>query len=444
MIRNMGTQKPRTSEGDEQNVGRIGIPIQTMTSKPRLRSWFLASMLIWMTMANVAVLWESRVQMGQGYSDFANCYTAGTLVRRGQGAKLYDYDAQWKVQQEFASEVKIRRAPLRYLRPPYEALLFSAFAIWPYPKAILLWTGFKLVLLSAIPFVVVRGRQWKESFPIWLTPLLVPGTFSGFMDILLGQDAMLLAFLFAVAFWELETGWDIGAGVTLGLALFKFQFVLPVVLILWIAGRKRVLLGFAPSVCAVVAVSARIVGWRNLLRYPGYLLALNQSTGVGIAPQLQITLRGLLTLFVGRSPYPGRVHWVLAPIAIGAIVYTGLLWRKAGDRFLAEGFGLSSIVGIVTSYYAYSYDLLLLIVPLLAMRSRPYDAAKGDRLTRYLEAAGLLPLLFTPTIWFAKDLHSQCLMTLPLLALAVALARRLGQAGGQEADLRRSSAVSTA
>jgi hypothetical protein len=401
-----------------------------MADTPRLRSRLVASALLWMAIGNVFVLWKSRVPMEQGYGDFANFYTAGTLVRRGLGTELYDLAAQWKVQQEFASEVKIRRGPMRYLRPPFEALLFSVLAIWPYPKALLLWTGFKLALLSAIPFVVVRGRLWKESFPPWATALLVLGTFPGFIDVLMGQDAVLLAFLFAVAFWQLETGRDMGSGVTLGLALFKFQLVIPFVVALWIAGRKRVLPGFATSASVLLAISAALVSWRGLLNYPSYLLALNRATGVGIAPDIQMTLRGLLTLFVGRSPYPGRIHWVLAPVALGAIVYTGLIWRKAGDRFLAEGFGLAAIVAIVTSYYACSYDLLLLIVPLLAMRTRPDDAPQADTVTRYLETSGLLLLLLAPVYWFAKlQLHAECLMTLPLLALGVALARRLSHAG---------------
>jgi hypothetical protein len=400
-----------------------------MPVTPTLRSRFLAAALLCMAIGNVFVLWESRVPMGQGYGDFANFYTAGTLVRRGLGIEIYNPTVQWKVQQEFASEVKIRRGPLRYIRPPYEALFFSVFAAWPYATALLLWTCLKLALLSAIPFVVVRSRLWKESFPLWATALLALGTFPVFGDLIQGQDAVLLAFLFAICFWQLETGRDMGAGFTLGLALFKFQFAIPFVVTLWIAGRKRVLPGFATSASVVLAISAALVGWRGLLKYPGYLLAMNQSTGIGIASELQMTLRGLLTLFVGRAPYPGRIHWALAPVALGAIVYTGLLWRKAGGRFLAEGFGLAAIFAIVTSYYAYDYDLLLLIVPLLAMRTRPDDAPKADRVTRHLEAAGLLLLLLTPVCWFVKmQLHAECLMTLPLLALGVALARRLSHA----------------
>lgn len=409
-----------------------------MPDKRKLRSWFVAAVLLWMAIGNGVVLWKSRSLMGKGYGDFANFYTAGTLVRRGQAADLYNSAAQWKVQQEFSSEVEMRRGPMRYMRPPFEAVFFSGFAAWPYAKALLLWTGLKLALLSAIPFIVVRGRFWKESFPLWATGLLVLGTFPAFIDLLMGQDAVLLAFLFAIAFWQLAAGRDAAAGFTLGLALFKFQLAIPFVITLWIAGRKRVLPGFAVSAAALLAVSAALVGWGGLLEYPGYLLALNRTPGVGIAPDIQMTLRGLLTLFVGRLPYPGPIHWILAPVALAAIVYTGLLWRKAGSSFLAEGFGLAAIVAIITSYYACSYDLLLLMVPLLAMITRPDDAPKADTVTRYLEAAGVSLLLLTPAYWFAKlQLHAECLMTLPVLAVGIALACRLSHAGAGVGAERR-------
>src|ERR1017187_3435149 len=96
----------------------------------------------------------------------------------------------------------------------------------------------------------------EEPFPRWATGLLLLGTFPEFMDLLMGQDAPLLAFLFAISFWQLATDRDVGAGVILGLALFKFQLVIPFVVMLWIAGRKKVLPGFALSAFAVLVISA--------------------------------------------------------------------------------------------------------------------------------------------------------------------------------------------
>jgi len=397
----------------------------------KLRSWVLVVALLWMAVSNGVILWKARIQSRQGYGDFASFYTAGTMVRRGLGPELYNHKAQWKVQQEFASEVKTRQGPLPYIRPPFEALLFARLARWPYVTALLVWTAVKLLFLAVIPFVVVHGGRWKEEIPLWAVGLLTLGTYPAFIDLVMGQDAPLLVLLFAISYWLLATDRDVGAGCILGLALFKFQLVIPFVISLWIAGRKRVLPSFAIFAVALVAISGGIVGWNGLVQYPRDLLALNRTAGAGmIMPESQMNLRGLLVFVVGRRPYPGRIHWALAPVALAAIVFAGLLWRKAGHHSLAEGFGLALVVAIVTSYYAYEYDLLLLLVPLLAMRSRGADVPQEDRVTRYLEGAGWLLLLLTPLYWFARmQLKAECLMTLPVIALGIAWARRLRHAG---------------
>lgn len=408
----------------------------------RLRNQLVATALICMAIGNGIVLWKSRVQMLQGYGDFSTFYTAGVLVRRGLGTELYNPAAQWKVQQEFAAEVKTRRGPLLYMRPPFEAVFFSAFTGWPYPKALLLWTSLKLVLLSTIPFVMAWSRFWKQRLLLWAMVLLVLGTFPAFMDLLLGQDAPLLAFLFAISFWQLATERDTAAGFTLGLALFKFQLVIPFLIILGIAGRRRVFPGFAASASAVLALSVVIVGWKGLFRYPGYLLAMNRATGVGIVPENQMNLRALFTFLVRPASYPMLVDWVVASVALAAIVYAGFIWRKGGDRLLAEGFGLAAVVAIVTSYYASDYDLLLLIVPLLAIHIRPGRAAEGDRITRYFEAGGLFLLLLAPVYWLLRErFHAECLMTLPLLALGTAWARKLTHAGAVVGAERTATAL---
>lgn len=409
----------------------MGFSFRLMSLKAHRRSWLLAAALVWMAVINGVILWNARLHIQQGYGDFASFYTAATQVRRGQATELYNHAAQWRVQQEFASGVSIRQGPLPYIRPPFEALFFALFAAWPYKTALLLWTILKLALLVAIPFIVVRGREWKEHIPLWAVGLLALGTFPEFMDLLMGQDAPLLAFLFAICYWQLDTGRETLAGFVLGLALFKFQLVIPFVVALWIAGRKNVLRGFAVSAVIVIALSVVLVGWRELIQYPLDLMALNHSGNGLITPENQMNLRGLLILIVGRVPYPGPIHWLLAPLAVASIAYAGLLWRKAGDRFLAEGFGLAMIAAIITSYYAYEYDLLSLMVPLVAMLAGSGVGFEGDGINRYLWAAGLL-LLIMPLYWFMRVyLKAEFLMTLPLLCVAIALARTLHQAGAQ-------------
>ena len=88
------------------------------------------------------------------------------------------------------------------------------------------------------------------------------------MALLPGQDSILLLFLYGLAFSALATGRAFVAGVFLALALFKFQLVLPFVLVLllrrqWKAVWDLVLLAFV-----LLLVSAEVVGWNGVLAYP--------------------------------------------------------------------------------------------------------------------------------------------------------------------------------
>jgi hypothetical protein len=359
--------------------------------------------------------------MFQGYGDFASFYTAGRLLRNGEGGKIYDAQAQWREQQEFARDVKIRKGPLPYIRPAFEALLFAVFAGWPFATALVVWTIFKLSLLVTIPFLVIEDEEWRGP-PVWMVGVLLLGTFPAFIDQLMGQDAPVLAFLLALSFRWLAQKREAWAGIPLGLALFKFQLILPLVIILVIGGRKKVMYGFAGAAAAAIAASAAVVGWGKLVAYPRYLLELNQTSGAGVIfPQYQINLRGLLAFVAGASPYPGRIHWLLAPIALAAIAYAGIVLRRADAAKLAEGFGLALIVAMVTGYYTHDYDLLLLAVPLLAMR----EARGRWGLANFLERAGLLLLLLTPLYWLARIHKAESLMVLPLLLVGVAWLQRL-------------------
>ena len=421
------------SESPAGRVDKMGVSANTMQNRRKVNR-VLVVFLIGMTITSIYVLWKSRAAAALGQGDYSAFYTAGVLFRRGQAAELYDQEAQWKLQQEFASGMKLRHGPLRYIRPAYEAALFACFAGWPYPTSLLLWTAFKFLLLIVIPPICVAGVTGENRIPPWAAGILCLGTFPVFLDFLEGQDTVLLTLLFAVAYRLLEKNRDGWAGFVLGLGLFKFLLVAPFVIILWISGRRRIALGFVPAAIAALTISAAIVGWRGFWQYPAYLLRLNQTPNVSVmAPEFQVNFRGLLTLFVGKSPYPGSLHWILFPIALAAIVYAGQAWRRAGKAALAEGFGLALTCTILTSYYAYAYDLSLLTVPLLAMWSRPAEhslggPSLGGPWERWLETVGTALLLCGPLHWLASVLRAEFLMALPLIAVGVGLALRLHRA----------------
>src|SRR5262249_3899417 len=87
------------------------------------------------------------------------------------------------------------------------------------------------------------------------------------MVFLQGQDSALLLFLVTCAFVELNRGRDWSCGILLGLALFKFQFIIPLAAILaWRLGKNFVI-GFVPLAAALLAASWFLVGTAGLASY---------------------------------------------------------------------------------------------------------------------------------------------------------------------------------
>jgi len=409
-----------------------------MGSKLKMHRWIVAFLLA-MAVANGIEFWQQRARIAAGYGDFSALYTSGLMLRQGKGRQLYDRQEQWRVQQEFAPNVDIRQGPMPFIRPPFEALVFFPLTYTSYPVALGIWSLVKVVLLWLGVRVLPRPQPFTRIYPAWLEVVLCLGLFPVFLDLFQGQDAILLLLIAAGALNRLRRRKDAVAGVILALGLFKFLLVAPIAVMLWLAGRSRILAGFLPGAAALVALSCATSGMSVLSAYPLYLLRLNRAAGIGVVTaQSMPNLRGLLTTFLGRAPYPGAIHWLLLPVAIAAIVFTARLWRplvNAGFSGLACGYCLALLAAILTSYYAYSYDMTLLIIPLLLLGGgfldeRSLHEAWLPPLARRMIAVGLLLILCTPLYWvLILRLDRPYLLVVPMFILA------FGIAGGMRREM---------
>jgi len=104
-----------------------------MAKQFKARDRLVAAFLLAMAIANGIEFWQQRARIKSGYGDFSALYTSGLLVRRGEGTSLYERHEQWRVQQQFAANVDIRKGPmavypasLRGARlPPSDVLFLS-------------------------------------------------------------------------------------------------------------------------------------------------------------------------------------------------------------------------------------------------------------------------------------------------------------------------------
>jgi|SRR5579872_6602922 len=386
------------------------------------------------TVLNALMIWEVRDRIVEGYSDFAAFYTAGKILQRGQSASLYHRDLQWQIQQEFASKVTIRSAPLPYIRPPFEALIFLPLAYFRYPIAFVIWMLAKIAILIAFPFFLPRDARFGgiSSAGTFFQGLLWLGFFPVAFDLLQGQDSILLLLIVTFVFWFLERRQDFASGFTLGLGLFKFHLVVPIFLVFLLRRKLKIASGFLVAAFVVSTISLALVGWNGLSEYPRYLWRINQSPWLGGFDAYGMpNIRGLLTPLLGK----GRVALsaqmaLLAGVAAGIIVVAQLWRERSSDLQDRIGFSLCIVTTILCSYYANSYDFtLFLLVFTLAgsvfARIKP-EIHSPRRLFLIVAAV----LLISPLSWVLAlriDRFSwSALVLVPLVASLAAVLRKPG------------------
>jgi hypothetical protein len=370
---------------------------------PRLAGrFYIAGVLL----IHLLVVWNARDLIWKGYPDFTIYYTAGTMVREGMGHSLYDDAAQFRVQQAFAPQVATRLGALPFNHPPFEAVLFVPLSYFPYRVAYLLWTLGNLTMLAALP-ILLRPHvpllcAWSPL--AWTVASLA--FFPIFFALLQGQDAILLLFIYAMAFVSWKSQRIVSAGAWLACGLFKFHLVLPFLLLLLIQekrakGKQRILTGFILVGLILGVASIAAVGVRELIGYPGYVLGLEKTMAMGaIMPSDMPNLRGILYLVAARVRYfDGLVIVLSAVLYVRAARICGSLDRdldpdRGGDSDLK--FSLAVFATVLVSYHGLGYDLCVLAIPVLLVAGQLGKRIRLAGWSGLAIGAGLAALLFSP------------------------------------------------
>ncbi len=308
------------------------------------------------------LFWKARVLIRQGYPDFTIFYTAGKMLHEGLGHSLYDGGLQYEVQQTFAAGVRIRKGPLPYNHPPFEALIFEPLASLDYPTAYLVWIAINLAILGFLPFLLREHIPVLARYPAFVWLLVFLGFFPVLVALLQGQDVILLLLLNALAFAALKRNADTLAGCWLGLGVFKFQLIVPFVLILLCWKRTKVLQSFMVIGAALAAISVAITGWTGALRYPGFVLHVEKFMERDRIAVDMPNLRGLLEGWSFARGFPGA-HVITIALSIALLVWVivkGKNRAHSSQRFDLQ-YSVAMGAAVLASYHAFPYDLSLLV-----------------------------------------------------------------------------------
>ena len=366
------------------------------------------------------VLWQARRSIPEGLPDFSGAYTAGRILRDGQGRRLYDDVLQESIQRSFSPRaVQKRGTILPYIHLPFEALLYAPLAHFSYLAAYAIWLAVNLALLGSIPFLLRRRLEALGKAPLYLWLLAVLAFFPIFVALIQGQDSILLLFLYCLAWRSLERGADLASGSWLALGLYKYQLVVPFIL-LWLL-RKKLIGGFLFVAAILGFISLAIVGWPSFLRYPRYVWGTEHDLkyGFNTLPGLTTNLRGLISGMVPAAHPRIEASLIAFFSAIVLLLMIYAAGKSSSDDSKARRalFALGLVGTVLLSYHLYVHDLSLLflaIVLVLEILLSDIPMPNWTRTTLYVSIA----LLFCSPLYLVLTLRYEQLRLLAIVLLA--------------------------
>jgi len=320
-----------------------------------MKPWVLIVSVIVIEAAMVFALlpWANRATLNT--TDFVNFYAAATIVRQGNAASLYEIQTQGP---ELAALLG-HPSHEYFLHPPFFAAVLAPLSYLSIEKAFLVWTLFNMALLGSLPVLFsecadfVRRRPQLGLLGMLFAPVMVALT--------LGQDSILLLFLFGVGYVLLKRGRDAAAGFVLAAATTKFQYVLMLVGFLLLGRRWRLAAGFALGCAILLTVTFFLFGGEGIREYVGFVHNYDVSDGFGtLHTDLMVNARGF---FAGLGWRHNTQTYTLAISAV-LIVFGALCTRFISERSTSLLFALYVTLALLASPYAFFQDSTLLLLPL--------------------------------------------------------------------------------
>src|SRR5205823_364469 len=252
-------QSSRLSSPEGSTLKQLLMRIENSTAdKNRSKSLDIVLGLLPLLLGFQLIIWIAYLPSAiKGNADFRVFYSGGYLLQSGEASQIYNDIEIKRIQDELVSS-----SPwvLPFTHPAYEALLFVPFSLLLYRAAYLTFLGINLLcLVVGYWFLRTRLGLLRERWR-WLPPLAVIGFMPVAAALMQGQDSLILLALFTAALALMDCGSEPTAGLLLGLGMFKFQILLPIVFLFFIWRRWQIILGTVTSSVVVLALSVALTG----------------------------------------------------------------------------------------------------------------------------------------------------------------------------------------
>jgi Glycosyltransferase family 87 len=385
----------------------------------------LALGLLPFSLLGQALVWAMFLPLGlHAKADFRQLYTGGYMILTGHASELYDFDAQMRFQQMLFPKA-FAAGRLLITHPAFEELIFVPLSLLTYRSAFWIFFAINIAALALTlrllwTRILPMRERWKWA-PIMLTASFFPIS----RALLQGQDSILVLLLLACVMVLIERGKLNGAGLILGLGVFRFEIIMPIALLFLLWRQIRLVTGFLISAATAALVSIAIVGLRGAEMYLKYMLAisLKLSSETAMAkysdsPLEMLNLRGLISaLLWNRASHT----WIEISILVASALVIAMGWR------MKPSISVAIVAASLVSYHFIAHDASIWLIPI-------FLALSGTSIS---EGAFAAMMLFSPfaavLIW--EFIHSHAYLgAIPLLGLFVVQFLHRGKSETRHSD----------
>ncbi len=355
--------------------------------------------------------------------DFPAFYCASRMVLSGDGAQLYNLEAEERYQAQYTGRVGVI-----FNHPPFETLIYGVVGWLPYSRAYLAWTVISTCLIAASMFLLNRAAGiFDDPGPLMMLPFVYAPVA---LDLSQGHDVAVLLLVYAIVYSALRRNRFFLAGGVLAIGLFKPHLVVPFLLIFFLARRNwKFLGGFAIVSILLALISIAICGWHTLVGYPSYVLSLSNVRLAGYYPAAMANLRGLLSLVIANS------SWRAAVLIAGSIMLVWIAvssWSRFNEPFHATfdavgprqaaskaafdlAFSNAIVVTLLVSYHLSPHDATLLLIPIMLGFGYLRQRGLGQDPLRIFLAVLLVGLFLPPLHVLVLGIKTYALVAIPML-----------------------------
>jgi len=294
----------------------------------------------------------------KGRVDLRAFYAAGTILRNGHGARLYDYNYQEQVQD---AVVGPRANALPFLYPSFAALPFVPLSLLSYRAAFFVWLGLNLGLLILAGFLLRPWLPWFAARSWMALPAFYGCLFGVSVALVQGQISFLLLVVYCGTWVLLRQGRPFLAGLLISIGLMKFQIAIPIFVLFLLWKQWRVVSGFLAGAAGLALVSVTLVGRTGVSVYFHAMSSMTKQTAFNAAAakihygMFPVDMPNLHGLTFGLTH---GASWGLALNIVLCCVVMVFAARQKASLLVALP------AAMLVSYHMQPHDLTLLLLPL--------------------------------------------------------------------------------